>query len=82
MFDKTITLCGFQPGHKILDNLFILLISEDEWQFAQLVYMCLVELEKEFHYVSQGVWGVCFGSVGYQPHSYGLFSSCTTVVRF
>ena len=48
--------CGFHPGRRTLDQLYTLArVLEGAWHFAQPVHICLVDLEKAYDHVPQGV---------------------------
>ena len=46
--------CGFSPGCGTVDQLCTLSrVLEGVWELAQLVHVCFVDLEKEFHRVPE-----------------------------
>lgn len=69
---------SFHCGCGLLDQLFLLAwIFEVSWEFAELVYMCFVDLEKAFNRIPLGIlWGIAGEYV-----VLGLSRLCTSVAR-
>uniref|UniRef100_A0A8C6P1M8 Reverse transcriptase domain-containing protein n=1 Tax=Nothobranchius furzeri TaxID=105023 RepID=A0A8C6P1M8_NOTFU len=78
--------CGFHPGRGTLDQLYALRgILEGEWEFAQPVYMCFVDLEKAFdRFPRRALWGVLqeYGVPGHLIWVVrSLYDRCQSLVR-
>jgi len=77
--------CGLRPGRGTVDQLFTLArILKGSWEFAELVYMCFVDLQKAFDRVPLGLfWGVLreYGVPDSLPRSlYVCSKSCVRIL--